>query len=196
MHNQVVLDCKDRVGLEVRVIVRVELGDKSVVLWMCDLGGHVLSTRKKKLFLKNNQIQCTPYHQVNMRRPHRRPIHQLQQLPRRPIPRQRIRRGPQAIKPIVAIGIRAELAPQVVGDLVLRVLEIVLAVGRRLPDIDDGVGDGFLGLGIGHGAVHERHLALMRAEDDRIAVLAEGSIGVPEWTQDCARGRGVVGRDG
>lgn len=60
-------------------------------------------------------------------------------------------------------------------------MEIIFTVGRRLPDVDDGVGDGFLGPGVGHGAMHERHLALMRAEDDRVAILTERGVGVPEW---------------
>lgn len=37
MHDQVVLDCEYRIGLEVRVIIGVELGDNCVILRVCNL---------------------------------------------------------------------------------------------------------------------------------------------------------------
>lgn len=46
-----------------------------------------------------------------------------------------------AVKPVLAVLVGAELAAQVVRRLVLGVLEVVLAVGRGLPDIEDGAGD-------------------------------------------------------
>lgn len=62
------------------------------------------------------------------------------------IGRQRVRCGLVAVVPVLAVLVCGELSPQVVWLLVVRVLEIVLSVGTRLPDIDDGVGDALLGV--------------------------------------------------
>lgn len=127
-----------------------------------------------------------------MRRPHRVAIQQLQQHARGAVRGQRVRRRLQAVEVIGAVRIRAELAPEVVVGLVLRVLEIVLAVGGCLPDVDDGVGDALPGNDVGHAAVHERGLAERRHAvlDDAPAELAEGRLGGPEGPED-GRGGGV-----
>lgn len=51
-----------------------------------------------------------------------------------------------AVEPVLAILVCGELSPQVVWLLVLRVLEVVLSVGARLPDVDDSAGDALLGV--------------------------------------------------
>lgn len=112
-------------------------------------------------------------------------VHQRQQLIRRPVCRQRIRRGMVAVEPVFAVLVGLELAAQVVGRLVLRVLEVVLAVGAGLPDVEDGVGDGLAGQQVGDGAVHEGDAARgVGVLDDGGAVVAEGGVGGPEGAED------------
>lgn len=95
-----------------------------------------------------------------------------------------------AVEPILAVLVGLELAAQVVGRLVLRVLEVVLAVGAGLPDVEDGVGDGLAGQQVGDGAVHEGDAARgVGILDDGGAVVAEGGVGGPEGAEDGGRGR-------
>lgn len=130
------------------------------------------------------------YHDVDVRRSHGMPVHELEQLVRRPISGQRVRRRVVAVEPVLPVLVGAELAAQVIGRLVVRVLEVVLPVGAGLPDIEDGVGDGLAGQQVGDGAVHQRHLAvLVGVLDDGIAVLAEGGVGRPEGAEDGGGGR-------
>lgn len=118
------------------------------------------------------------------------PIHQRQQLIRRPVRGQRVRRRVIAVEPILAVVVGAELAAQVVGRLVLRVLEVVFAVGAGLPDVEDGAGDGLAGDEVGDGAVHEGDAAVgVGVLDDGRAVVAEGGVGGPEGAEDGGRGR-------
>ena len=51
-----------------------------------------------------------------------------------------------AVVPVLAVLVGGELAAEVVGLLVLLVLEVVLAVGTGLPDVDDSAGDALLGV--------------------------------------------------
>ena len=120
------------------------------------------------------------------------PIHSLQQLPTRPILRQRIRRRPQTIQPILPILIRLKLSTQVVIALVLRVLEIVLPIAARLPHVESHVGDGLLRDKVFDLAVHVGDGAFMRVLDDGVAELAPRGIGGPEGAEDCGGGRDVV----
>lgn len=86
---------------------------------------------------------------------------------------------------IIAIRIRSELSSQVIRGLVLGVLEIVFSVRRRLPDVDDCVGDSLAGQEIGHLAVHECGVSAGRGVlDDRAANLAERRVGRPEGSED------------
>jgi hypothetical protein len=108
---------------------------------------------------------------------------------RRTICRERIRSGLVAVEPIPSLLVAPELSTQVVGRLVVRVLEVVLAVCTRLPDIDDSAGDGLLGVEISDGAVHEGGLAVgSRVLDDGGAVLPEGRVGRPEGSEDAGGG--------
>lgn len=108
--------------------------------------------------------------------------------------RQGVGGGLVAVEPVLALLVAPELSAQVVGRLVVRVLEVVLAVGRGLPDVDDGAGDGLLGVEVGDDAVHEGDLAVGgRVLDDGAAVLAEGGVGGPEGAEDGGRG-GLLAR--
>lgn len=98
----------------------------------------------------------------------------------------------QAVEVVPAVLIGPELAAEVVVCLVLRVLEVVLAIRRRLPDVDDGVLDRLLGLEVGDDAVHERGLAGVRTVDDALAVLPEGGVGAPEGAEDGGGCRNLV----
>lgn len=108
----------------------------------------------------------------------------------------RIGRRLQTVEMIISILVRAELPPQVVGLLHVGLLEVVLAAGRGLPDVDDGVGDGLLGDEVGDAAVHQGDLAAVRAAHDGVAVVAEGGVRRPEGAEDGGRGRDVVGLEG
>lgn len=112
-------------------------------------------------------------------------IHQRQQLIGRTIGRQRVGSRVVAVEPVFAVLVGPELAAQVVGALVLGVLEVVFAVGAGLPDVEDGVGDGLAGEQVCDGAVHQGDAALgVGILDDGAAVLAEGGVGRPEGAQD------------
>jgi len=95
---------------------------------------------------------------------------------------------------IFALLIGTKLAPQIIGGLIIRVLEVVLAIGRGLPDVDDSVGNTLLGDEVGHGAVHERHLSVgRRVLDDRATGRAEGCMGRPEGPEDGGGGGDLAG---
>ncbi len=129
------------------------------------------------------------YHDVNVRRAHRVPVHERQQVVARPVSRQRVGRRVVAVEPVLAVLVGAELATQVVGCLCLRVLEVVLAVGAGLPDVEDGPGDGLARQQVRDGAVHLADAAARRRVlDDGGAVFPEGSIGRPEGAEDGRRG--------
>lgn len=130
---------------------------------------------------------------MNMRRPKRMSIHQLQQLPRRPIIRNRIRRRPQTIKVISPLVIRPKLAPQVKFHLV-GILLLVKPIRRSLPHFDCGAGERLLRREVDHAAVHEYHFAVGGLGDDYVgAVLAVGRIGAEEWAEDCGCGGCIFG---
>lgn len=113
------------------------------------------------------------------------PVHHAQQLVARPVVGQAVRRRVVAVEPVPPVRVGAELAPQVVGRLVLRVLEVVAAVGRRLPDIEDGVRDSPARGEVGDGAVHPAHAAAgRRVLDDGVAELAEGGVRGPKGAGD------------
>lgn len=75
-------------------------------------------------------------------------IEQLQENAGWSIGRKRVRRWLEAVKPIFALLIRAELSSQVVVGLVLRILKIVLSIARRLPEVENSIGDWLLSLEI------------------------------------------------
>lgn len=112
-------------------------------------------------------------------------VHQGKKLVSRTVGRQRIGRRVVAVEPVLAVLVGCEFTTQVVGGLVLRVLEVVFAVGAGLPDVEDGAGDGLAGEEIGDGAVHLAHAALgVGVLDDGAAVVAEWRIRGPEGPED------------
>ena len=165
--DQVGLDGEDGVGGEPGVVVGVELGGAAL-----------------ELGVRN--------HDVNVSGPHGVAVHEGEQIPRGPVLGQAVGGGVQAVEPVAALLVGAELATEVVGRLVIGVLEVVLAVGRRLPDVEDGTGDRLAGDHVTDHTVHLGHAALGRHAvlDDGATELAEGSVGRPEGAQD-GRGRGV-----
>lgn len=117
---------------------------------------------------------------MNMSRAERMPIHQLQQLARRPIIRDGIRRRPQTIKVIPPLLISLELAPQVKLHLV-GILLLVQPIRRGLPHFNRGTCKRLLRRKVHHTAVHEGHLAVGGLGDDDVgAVLAVGRVGAEE----------------
>ena len=88
----------------------------------------------------------------------------------------------QAVKPVLALRVCAELATKVVIGLVFRILEVVFAVSRRLPDVEDSIGNRLLGKKVADGAVHESDLASRRNTilNDATSELAERRVRAPE----------------
>lgn len=93
-----------------------------------------------------------------------------------------------AIQPVLSVLIGAELTPEVVGALVLGVLEVVLAVGRGLPHVEHSVGDGLASHQIADDTMHQTHTAFgSRVLDDGASVLAERGVGGPKGPQNGRR---------
>ena len=131
-------------------------------------------------------------HNVDVSGPHGVAVHQGKQIPRGAVLGQAIGGGVQAVEPVLALLVGLELAAEVVGGLVLRVLEVVLAIRRRLPNVEDSAGDGLAGGDVTNHTVHLGNTALggNAILEDLAAEGAERSIGRPEGTQD--RGRGGI----
>ena len=112
-------------------------------------------------------------------------VHELEEVVGGPVGGQRVGSGVVAVEPVLAVLIGPELAAQVVGALVLGVLEVVAAVGAGLPDVEDGTGDRLARQQVGDGAVHLGDAALgVGVLDDGATVLAEGRVRRPEGAQD------------
>lgn len=157
--NEVILNREDGVDAQMGVIAGVDLVDDGGVVRVSDL-------------------------QVDMSGPHGRAVHEVKQHTSGTVGGQRVRRRVVAVPPEVAVFVGEELAAQVVFALV-GVLEVVLAVGGGLPDVQHGADDGLAGFHVGQAAVHVGHLAVgVGVLDDGVAQTAEGSVGRPEGTQD------------
>lgn len=164
--DEIVLNSEDGVRLQPRVVTGVQLGGAALELRMRD-------------------------HDVNVSGSHGMTVHETKQLVGRTIGGQRVGGRVVAVEPVLAVLVGSELATQVVGRLVLGVLEIVLAVGAGLPDVKDGVGDRLAGDQIADDTVHEADAAFgSRILDNGAAVVTEWCVRRPEGTQD-GRRRGV-----
>lgn len=89
----------------------------------------------------------------------------------------------------MAIRISPELPPQVIIGLIFRILEVVFAVRRRLPDVNYNAWDALLGDEVSDCAVHEGDMALVWILDYAAAEPAERGVGAPEGAEDGGRGR-------
>lgn len=96
----------------------------------------------------------------------------------------------QDVEVIATVIVGAELAAQVIGFLVLWVLEVVFAVRGGLPYVKDGVGDAPFCDDVGDTAAHQGDLSIVRAADDGVAKFAERGVRAPEGSED----RGGSGR--
>lgn len=122
---------------------------------------------------------------MDVSRSHRMSIQKLQKHTSRPISWQTIRGRLVHVEVVIAIGIRAELSSQIVIRLVFWILEIVFAVRRRLPDVNNGIWDSLASEQVNDFAVHQGGLAIgVWVLDDGSSILAERGIGRPEGTED------------
>lgn len=118
--------------------------------------------------------------------------HQFQQITGRTRSIDRVFRRFETIEPELPFIVRLEFPAQVVLGLVFGVEDVVFPVGGGLPHVEDGVGDGGRGLGVGDGAVEEGEFAVGRhVEHAGVAEGAEGGVGRPEGAEDGGGG----GRD-
>lgn len=109
------------------------------------------------------------------------PIHQLQHPPRRPIIRNRIRRGPQTIEGIPALCVRLELPSEIMLNLA-RILLFIQPIRGSLPHFNRRAGQRLLRGEIDYSPVHEGHLPVDGLGEDYVcAVLAVGRVGAEEW---------------
>lgn len=172
VHNKVVLDGEDGVDVQMRVVAGVDLVDNGGVVGVGD-------------------------HEMDVSGTHGGAVHEVEEHTGGAVGGQGVRGGVVAVPPELALLVGAELAAQVVLGLV-GVLEVVLAVGGSLPDVEDGALDGLAGLHVPEDTVHEGDLAVrVGVLDDAVAELAEGSVGGPEGTEDDVGGGGdtVFGDD-
>lgn len=164
--NEVVLDGEDGVGLDPGVVVGVELGGAALVVGVGD-------------------------HDVNVGGAHGVAVHEGEELPRGAVAGEGVGGGVEAVEPVLALLVGAELATEVVGGLVLGVLEVVLAVGGGLPDVEDGAGDGLAGDDVADHTVHLGDAAVggNAVLEDLTTELTEGSVGGPEGAENGGGGR-------
>lgn len=159
VYNEIILDREDGVNGEVRVVAGVDLVDDGGVLGVGD-------------------------HKVDVSGTHGRAVHEVKEDTSGAVGRQGVGSGVVAVPVELSLLVGSELATEVVIGL-LGVLEIVLAVGRGLPDVEDGANDGLAGLHVFDDTVHEGDAAVgVGVLDDAVAKSAEGSIGRPEGAEN------------
>ena len=172
VHNEIVLDGEDGVNGKVGVVAGVDLVDDSGVFGMGD-------------------------HQVDVGGTHGGAVHEAEEDTGGAVGGQRVGSGVVAVPVELSVLVGGELAAQVVFALG-GVLEIVLAVGGSLPDVEDGTGDRLAGLHIFNGTVHESDTTIgLGVLDNAVAESAEGGVGGPEGSEDNVGGGGdtVLGDD-
>jgi hypothetical protein len=163
--NEIILDGKHGVDVEMRVVAGVNLVDNGGVIGMGD-------------------------HQVNMGGAHGGAVHDVEQDTGGTVGRQGVGGRVVAVPEEVSLLIGLELSAEVVLGLV-GVLEVVLAVGRGLPDIENGTDDGGASLHVGENTVHVGDLAVgVGVLNDTVAEGTEGSVGRPEGAENNVGGGG------
>ena len=163
--NEIVLDGKDGVDVEMRVVAGVDLVDDGGVFGVGD-------------------------HQVNVGGTHGRAVHELEEDTSGAVGGERVGSRVVAVPVELAVLVGLELATEVVFRL-RGVLEVVLAVGRSLPDVKNSTLDGGTGLHVLEDTVHVCDSAtLLVVLNDAVAELTERSVGRPEGTEnDVGSGR-------
>lgn len=169
VEEEIVLNGEDGVGSDPGVVAGVELGGHGLEAF----GGD---------------------HEMDVSWAHRVAVQDVQEDTGGTVGGQRVGGRVVAVVVVTALSIGAELATEVVGRLVLGVLEVVLAIGGGLPDVDDGVRDGLLRHAVDDLAVHEGNLAVGDGIlDDAVAESAERSLGRPEGAENGGGGGNIVG---
>jgi len=167
VNHEIILDGEDRVDIQVRVIAGVDLVDDGGIVGVGD-------------------------HQVNVSGTHGGTVHEVQQNTGGAISGQRVGSWVVAVPVELALLVGSELAAKVVLGL-SGVLEIVLAVGGGLPDIQNSAGNGGTGLHISENTVHISDLTVgLGVLNDGVTQSAERSIGRPEGTQNNVGGGGLA----
>lgn len=130
-------------------------------------------------------------HDVDVGRAHGVAVHDLEKIPRGAVAGKAVGGGVEAVEPVLTLLVGTELATEVVGGLVLRILEVVLAVGRRLPDVENGAGDGLAGGDVTDHTVHLGDAAVggNAILDDAATELTERSVGRPKGAENGRGGR-------
>ena len=163
--DEIILDGENRVNVEMRVIAGIDLVDNGSVVGVGD-------------------------HQVNVGRAHGGAVHDVEQDTGGTVGRQGVGSWVVAVPPELSLLIRFELSTEVVLGLV-GVLEIVLAVGGGLPDIENGADNGSAGLHVGENTVHVGDLAIgVGVLNNAVAEGAERGIGRPEGAENDVGGGG------
>jgi hypothetical protein len=165
VNDQVVLDGKDGVNLEERVVAGVDLVDDGGVVGVGD-------------------------HEMDVSRAHGGAVHDVEQDTGRAVGGEGVGSRVVAVPPELALLVGSELSAEVVLSL-CGVLEVVLTVGRGLPDIEDGASNGLAGLHVCEDTVHKGGLSVrLGVLDDAVTEGAEGSAGRPEGAENDVGGRG------
>jgi hypothetical protein len=148
------------------------------------------------------------YHDVNMRRSHGMSVQESQQLEAWSVSRQAVCGWVVAQEVVFPVFVGTELAPEIVVRLVVWVLplvlvfaaepipstetylEIIFAIRRGLPDVENGSWDALAGGEVGDGAVHPADpTALAGVLDYGGAEIAERRVWRPEGPENRGRGR-------
>jgi hypothetical protein len=160
VQKEIVLDSASSIGLEVRIVVGVQL-----------------SGNTKVVFVSN--------HDVNVRRTVRVTAHDFEKLGGRTRGVDGVLGGLEAVEPELAVLVGTELSAKVVARLVLWVVGVVFTVGASLPHVENGVGDSLACVNVADDAVEECELAVLgHVLDDTRAVVAEWGLGRPEGAED------------
>ena len=177
--NEIVLDGEDGVGCEPWVVLRVDLGDNGVVVWV----GHLGIVLVKLMGISGTILK--PYHHVNVSWTHWVTVEKSEKLVRWTVGWERVGSWAETDKAVLSVLVGPELSTKVVVLLVLLVLEVVLAVGGSLPKVDNGVLDWLLGNHVLDNTVHAGDkTAWSWAVNNGLAKVPEWSVWRPEWTKN------------
>ena len=137
------------------------------------------------------------YHHVDVSGSHWVAIKELEELVCWTVLRKRVCGRAETLETVFSLAVGLELSSEVVVGLVVWILEIVLSVGRGLPDVDCDIWDWLLGGHVGNNTVHVGDQAAWSwVLDDATIEFSPWSVGAPERTEDSGGGRGVIGLGG